>query len=314
MAIFKTAYDTTIGSSENLKDINLKLKESFITDMIYEKNLGYDISPNYKLCFIDGSDHSEEYIPQIVHPLLFEHASNKFICTDIRLFVNPRQFEPGSVIPHVKNYSEFNLSVDKAALLTMWLDGYIEPMKTDLDFGGVIFANWMSDTIAKRFALDGRDQLLLMAVSFIYYQTLFTNDVKPSDELKESAYIKLTSLMKLPREIIEFVLTKELSFADINDFCYTVKLVLENIRLKDFNLGILVTLISNSWFGVNAGKTLSVALEHPPTWLALIGVVLNYKGYKNTAIAKTIERVSKRGGADQFMNAYKNILSFKREQ
>lgn len=315
MSIFKTAYDTTIGSSENTKEICLKLKEAFITDMIYEKNLGYDLSPNYKLCFVDGSDTSEEYIPQIVHPLLFEHStksSNKFICTDIRMFVNPRQFEAGSVIPAVKNYGEFNLAVDKAALQLMWLDGLISPLRDDLDFGGVVFANWLTDVIAKRFALDGRDQLMLTVVSFLYYQSLFINSAELTNEARETSYIKLTSALRIPREIVEYVMSKDnLSFLDVTDYCNTVRMVLENIRLKDFNLGVLVTLIGNSWFGVNANKTLAVAIEHPPTWLAVIGLASNYKGYKNTTIAKTIEKVNKRGGLQEFTSAYNNILSFK---
>ena len=99
---------------------------------------------------------------------------------------------------------------------------------------------------------------------------------------------------------------------NITEFCSTVQNVLENVRLKDFSMGMLVTLIGNSWFGVNANKILAIALEHPPTWLAVMGSAINYKGYKNTTIAKTIDKVNKRGVGNQFITAYKNILHFKR--
>lgn len=315
MSNFQTSYDTTIGSSENLKEISSKIREAFIRDVIYEKNYNYDISPNYKLCFIDGSDTSEEEIPQIIHPVLEEFTNNgktyKFICTDMRLFVNPTQFEETG-LPHIKNYGEFNLHLDRAFFQLLWLDGYQDSLANDLDFAATVFSYWITDLISNRFALGGRDQLMLNALAFIYYNMLFIDGQVLPDNLKEVCYVKLTGNMRIPREIIEFVLSKDLILGNITEFCSTVQNVLENVRLKDFSMGMLVTLIGNSWFGVNANKILAIALEHPPTWLAVMGSAINYKGYKNTTIAKTIDKVNKRGVGNQFITAYKNILHFKR--
>lgn len=316
MSIFKTSYDTTIGKLENTKNIASKIEEAFIRDMIYEKNLNYDISPNYKLCFIDGSDTSEEAIPQIVHPLLITHTTNKgnnsYLCTDIRLFVNPRQFEADNIRPKVKNFGEFNIAVDKALLTLMWLDENIDIMKNDMNFAGNVYATWITDLISKRFALGGRDQLCLTVLAYLYYQSLFTINPKITDEDKEVAYIKLVSQLKIPKEIIEYVFNKgEMFFTNINSFCEIVKDTLENVRLKDFNVGILATLVGMSWFGVNAGKILTVALEHPPTWIAMVGNIYSYKGYKNTNICKTIEKVNKKGYGEEFISSYRNLLKFK---
>ena len=316
MGICNTAYDTSIGVSINTKPIINNLKESFIKDMIYEKNLGYDISPNYKLCFVDGSDSSEEFIPQIVHPIVVRDNSNKgennFICSDIRLFVTSKQFEADGISPKVRNYSEYNLMVDRALLQLLWLDGNVTNLQNNFEFAGVVFANWLTEVIARRFALNGRDQLMLTVLAFIYYQSLFYDENDQSDDIIEYSYIKLINQLRIPREIIDFVVSRELRFTDIHSFIKTVSEVLENVRLREFNFGLLVTLISNSWFGVNADRMLAVCLEHPPTWIALIGNAMSYKGMKSMTIMKVIDKVAKRGAGDVFVNSYKNTLSFKR--
>ena len=36
---------------------------------------------------------------------------------------------------------------------------------------------------------------------------------------------------------------------ELPDFCNACKEVIENVRLQDFNAGILVTVVGNTWFG-----------------------------------------------------------------
>lgn len=312
MAIYLTAYDTTIGSSENTNNIKLTLKEAFISDMIYEKNLNIISSENFRLCFITGSDRSEENIPQIIYPILYEHSVNNnltnFLCSDLRLFVNPREFDAYSNNPKVKNISEYNLIVDRAILTSMWLDGKQDKILADFDFGGTVYASWLTDVVAKRYALDGRDQLMFTILAYTFYVMLFIEDTTVTNDIKEMCSIKLLNKLRIPRQLIDEVYANEMSLIDIHSFCETVKSILKNIRLDYLNLGIFVTLIGNSWYGVNHEKILSVAVEHPPTWLSLLYGAMNDRGFRNTAISKTAERLNKRGEGSTFLNNYKSLV------
>jgi hypothetical protein len=94
----------------------------------------------------------------------------------------------------------------------------------------------------------------------------------------------------------------------ITDFCNKVPQILENIRLNDFNLGVLLTIIANSWYGLNSREILAVALEHPPTWCSLVYGSLTERTFKNSMIARVAERYGKNGNADNFLKAYSSIV------
>jgi hypothetical protein len=83
---------------------------------------------------------------------------------------------------------------------------------------------------------------------------------------------------------------------------------MENVRLAKFNSAILLSVMANSWYGTNAKEIISISLEHPPTWIALVYTALSEKTFKSSAIFKAADRLGKRGVADQFMMAYTSLV------
>ena len=63
-----------------------------------------------------------------------------------------------------------------------------------------------------------------------------------------------------------------------------------------------------SWFGSNAKEILAVALEHPPTWYAIVFSSLEERTYKNSMIARVAERFGKGGAWVDFKNAYSELI------
>ena len=86
----------------------------------------------------------------------------------------------------------------------------------------------------------------------------------------------------------------------IADYCTEVQRAVENVRMKDFNLAMLLTLIRNSWYGLNAKDILSVALEHPPTWIAVVFATIADRTYKSSALFKVVESQMKRHNSAEF--------------
>jgi hypothetical protein len=71
---------------------------------------------------------------------------------------------------------------------------------------------------------------------------------------------------------------------------------------------VLLTLIRSAWFGNQAKENLSVALEHPPTWCAIVFSCVTEKTYKNSTIYKYVEKLGKKKADEEFMNTYTRII------
>lgn len=311
MTIFKTPYETTRGTHIVTDRITSAIQESIVRDMIFTTNLGLSKSFEIKPLFVTGLYSTESQIPVFDHPLLVSNTQKnlKFLCFDFRPVISVNDLRNEKLMP--KNKSEFDFYFSRAALSLAWLVGGENSMKTSLAKAGNVFASWLGETLAKRFYLDPSDQMKASILSHYYYQCLFSNDVKNDGDEIQNTVLATIQALRTPAELTFEVVEKATEVwvsnngrVDLAGFCEALKVVTENIRLKDLNPGIVLTLTSSSWFGATARELLAVALEHPPTWCSIVFAAINQKTFKNSNIAKVAERVLKGDAAKSFNQAY----------
>lgn len=314
MTIFNDSYQTTNGSVLITKPIEVAIKEAFIKDGLNTVQLNVKENNGVIPVFITGSYASENEIPLFTHPIsILNYQHKDYICTDLRFFV--RKDTPLDRIESgVKNLTEYNFAKSRAIMNLIWMAGGrhtdaanrqgVSQIKNGLPFAGIVFAAWLSETIAKAYALDFKDQTQLFILSSFYYQTLFTDETTIDQEAKERMATHTIKATKAPAEFVFSVFDKIGPIKDINDYCANVANVLENVRLKNFNLVMLLTIVKNSWYGNNAKEFIQVAIEHPPTWVAIVYTALSERTYKSSMIYRVAERYGKRGGSDEFMKNY----------
>lgn len=306
MSIFATAYDTTVGSSINMSKTTAAIKQAFVHDMLYLSNLDLISSLKYVPVFVGGAGVSEANIPLFAHPVVIDHASHSYIVSDVRPVV---KVDPDSDFGFsVKNKIDFEFIKYRLIMNLIWLNDGCLSIKNDLNLAGVIFGAWMSDSISRRFALDPRDQLLLFIISHYYYQSMFYDTRDINEDMKQSFAVHTIKATRAPSELVLSIFDKIGEINDINDYCTNVKAILENIRLKDLNAGLVITLLGNSWFGLNSKEVLAVAIEHPPTWVTLIYTVLKEKTYRNSQLARVAERYTKKSLANDYNLAFENMI------
>lgn len=305
--LFKDSYQTTVGSASITKDIVNAIKESIIRDGINHTNLGIVNTGDYKPIFITGSFSSEADIPLFTHPITINFQHTNYVCTDLRLFIN-KNTPLNEIESAVKNRTEFNFVKSRGIMNLIWLNNGVNTIKNGLQFGGVVFSAWLSETISKTFVLDFKDQSLLAILTSLYYQSLFLENIQLDEDTKQKLAVHTIKATKAPASLVFEVFDKVQSMGDINDYCKAVTEVLENVRLKNFNLATLLTITRNSWYGTNSKEIISVALEHPPTWCAIVYTALNERTFKNSMIYKIAERFGKRGASDEFVNNYVSMI------
>lgn len=308
MSINTDSYNTTVGSVFVTKQIETAIKESIIKDGLNNVTLNVENHGNFLPLFVTGALPSEAEIPLFTHPItIFNIQHKNYLCTDLRLFI--RKGTPLSEIETgIRNLTEYNFVKSRAILNLIWLNEGTSKIKNSLSFAGVVFSSWLSEVITKTYALDFKDQTILSIISSFYYQTLFTDDNIFDEDTKQKMAVHTIKATKASSDLVFSIFDRITEMESIEDYCKNVVNILENVRLKTFNVAMLLTIIRNSWYGTNSKEILSVAIEHPPTWIAIVYTALTERTFRSSMIYRVAERFGKRGLADEFTKNYIDIV------
>lgn len=301
-----TAYDTTVGGMLDMRNIEQCIKVALIQDAAFNQTLDVDSSHSVKPVFILGGTTSQDAIPFFAHPYRLQMDKDVvLLVSDLRPFIRSGELFKG--MPDVKNKTEYNFVKSRAILNLAWLNGYAGTIKNELMFAGTVLSMWLSDVIAKKYALDPKDQMIISIVAHFYYQSLFTTE-EWSEEWLQKASIHVLKATRAPSDLVYYVADHCHGFKSITDLCEVIKKSTENVRLDNFNTGMLLTIIANSWYGTNSREILPTALEHPPTWCAIVYASLTERTFKNSSIAKVTEKYAKHGNGDAFLKGYASLV------
>lgn len=308
MTYYATSYDTSFGKIHSTKNIESAIQSAFITGELESRNFGIAGNGAANAAFVIGGSSEENTIPPFIHPLVVKNFKGKNYCvTDIRqfrtsdaLFLSQEDFEKG-----VRNKTEYQFVKARALMNVKWLDEKDrEYIRGRFGFAGSVYAAWLSQAIGQAYALDPQSQLTITAIGIYFYHTLFLKEAKLSQENLEKAVIHTINATKIRAEEIYTLFENLGEMPSIEQYCIEVKKNIQNIRLKDFNVPMLLTIVRNSWYGTNAPAILSVAIEHPPTWICIVYATLTDRSFKNSKLYKTIDVISRRGNADEFERSF----------
>ena len=83
-------------------------------------------------------------------------------------------------------------------------------------------------------------------------------------------------------------------FKNLTGYVSTLAANADNDRIRNMNAGSVVTLLGGMWYGNNAQEQLSIALENPPTWMAMLYAALKSTGSK-MQLSKYTHMLDKKG-------------------
>jgi hypothetical protein len=314
MPFFDDSYHTTAGAVNHTQKLETALRESFIKEGSTFPTLNVESVGDYKPGFITGFRESESEIPLFTHPIMIKNIGTvNYLITDLRYYIrknNEGAVEASSAVvnQNVKNKTEFNFAKTRAVLNLVWLNRGADEIKNTLGFAGIVFSTWIAEAISKAYALDYNDQLKIQVLASFYYQSLFIDDRLFDEDTRQKMAIHTIKAARVNPSYIDDIFKQIEAMDNIHDFCEYVKKITENVRLQHFNFAMLLTIIRNSWYGTNSKEVISVALEHPPTWIAVVYTALNEKSYKSSMIYRIAERQSKNGASHEFNKAFTSLV------
>lgn len=324
MAIFNTGYDTTLGRTLVMATCTRAIRQALIEDEeLATVSLSLIPSSELRPVFITGRSSAEDKIPLFYHPLLVEGLRReRYLCTDLRPFLKQAPDDLTQIQAVAQNPAFYQFAFDRTALTLLSLQGRSSVLKAQLSLAGRVYARWISEALRSSFLLDASDQLQLEILSFIFYQMLFYPDGHPFEESLElfaaqaqkalAGEITMTYITQLLTPKEPGALSQTLKLNTITDFCHAIKTTTANVRLENLTPKALIEAISRSWYFPHADEVLGMALEHPPTWCAVVKASLTHRNWAKSKIANIAEMAGRiRGGrqtTDEFLRQYRSLI------
>lgn len=300
MTRFATAYDTTVCSGYVLD----KLAEGIQLALV-KGDLAFSRIPNSRVFEVRAMGSASSAIPEFAHPYPFDFNGQRCLAIDVRPFGHFDRIKGEFVI---RNQVEYQLLVHRAKLNDLWLDGNYGLLRDVSPAAMQFYASWISENVARRFALDMREQLDLAICAALYYGGLFSDDAELTEERKMKLVQSVTRATRASAQDVLSVLDRIGGpMGHIDSFCLQAKEATKSVRLQEFNSGVLVSILKGTWFGYHSQELLAVATEHPPTWLAVLLAAHVDRTWKNSALAKLVERQAKRDSGQQYVRAVTNL-------
>ena len=310
MAIYKTAYDTTLGQALQTHKIEQGLKTYLIE--YGEKPRTFDglnviSSVKYFPVELYGSISTAQEIPFFAHPLILEgYKGLDYLFLDSRLY---KKYTSGAD-PTIKIVSawEYEFVLQRFFMNYGWVNGLASEMRTRLSFAGMVYANWLSEIISRRFGLDPREQKIVALVSHFFYQECFMQEVSYSEEEKQGMAMQAAKAVNAPGSMAFDVIDQiGKPMTDVKGYCEALTTVLQNVRLKDFTHGALYTLVGLSWYGQNGKEIIAIALEHVPTWMAICYAAITNRSYKHSTVSNLVDKLGRQGLSEGYAKAFAMI-------
>lgn len=285
MAIFKTAYDTTAGKTVPQRDADTAIEQAIISGYLASAKPIVEIQ-KIRVPEIEG-------IEPLVYPKVLLINEEQRVYIDMRNFMT---ISTGILDSRVINQPEYDFSRYWSAFQYRWIHESTTNLRVIHPIAMASFSSWLVNNITKRLSLDSREYNPARIVCAFYFAYLFEEE-EMNERDKFSIFRMIGRNLDVESDLVVSLLEHVGPIHNLKDLCDTLKQVIGSPRLNNLSPGFLIQIVRGGWFGQNAERILSAALEHPPTWLALITTALNNRLYKRTSVMAAIEASMKRESA-----------------
>lgn len=308
MPIFKTPQDTRAARGlkptvfvETCQEIQQRSKRLTSTD--FEAGGYSTLSSNrdlpkepgaYVYGVINGGIEAERHLAQAFHPIVVpmpkigDQVAYNIMVGDVRPFT---RVEGSSVqITALKGYLLVRV---RTILSTLWANGQHGAIGHISPLLGSIFGSWIADVIQYNYKLDGADFVRMRICAAYYYRCLHSEATEVDVSNRRALAAVLARHLHVEPNEVEDVIEKVGVIKGLEDFVIKLKDYLKAPQLTNFDAAAFVTLMGGSWHGFGGADMSVCALEHPPTFVAMVYMSFSERGFKTTGLAQKVERFRK---------------------
>ncbi|MDR3392293.1 MAG: hypothetical protein P4L77_11225 [Sulfuriferula sp.] len=306
MTIFKSAYDTLACRDFVMTKIRHAL------DAVLHTGHLQSIPGSATAKQLEGGVAIANEVPSFIHPFVMDmgtvgsHVGGQakpFAVADVRMF-GKYDIHKAAFVVGISNKTQYAFHILRTRLTNCWVQEAPSLLLNVSPMGMKTYSAWISQQVSRKLLLDARESMILQAYAAFFYWSLFQEDHPLHSNDKNRAAASIMKATGISSQLVLGVVEHfEKPLAGVEEFCRLSKEVVGSIRLAQLNEGLLFALLANTWFGNDKQEVTAVAVEHPPTWLAMVSMASQDRSYHNTEINRLIERLDRKDKGQTFVRA-----------
>lgn len=298
--MFKNAYETTPCSAYALAGIVAALKVAMVDGQLHQVQSPKNIP-------VDGLFEVPPYLKAVgpfSHTIALDHFGKKIYVIDTRPFTRGNDRETFKIV----NATEYRFALLRGMLTKLWSEGQGMDLVSFGDVAPRAFVKLLSEGITRRLGLSPLDQQALVAVTGFYYYCQYETEetLSERDLLKIVTRVSRETAVPVQKQLE--LLEGQVKINDIHGYTEAVKRIVGSPRLEHLNPGLVYAIVTGCWYGAAAREIVAVALEHPPTFHAMVYMALTDRSYHSAYFAKLIEAVNKGPNGKQYLANFSAYL------
>lgn len=303
MTVYNSAYETTATQGFVMQKVLHGIKEAAYSSQI-------NFLEGWPIMMVEGAGSFGESVPSFAHPVSFPFKrygseEENWIAIDVRSFGRWDQRENKFI---VSNQVGYNLAVMRAKLSVIWTNKDKEVLRDISQLPMVVFSSWLSENLARRFALEPHEQFKLSVLAGIFYYSLFHNEVELDERNKVRVATAIARNLRCSQQEVNQIIDECDVVPSLTAFCQKAAEIASPVRLEKLSPAIVITLLGGTWYGTNDKEQLATALEHPPTWIAMLMAASSERYYHSSQLARLVDRNSKGDIGKNFVNSVTRLL------
>lgn len=171
-----------------------------------------------------------------------------------------------------------------------------------------VFVRWLTQALTQRLNLDLVHQQNVSIITAFYYFQLLAEDPVQEHHHRDRFAQRIAQITRSQAGVCLEVLDQLPVMQTGNDYVAALKAASGSLRLDSLGFSDLYTMVAMSWVGVNARENVGVALEHPPTFLAMVFSALRERSYRKTLIAQRAEKTGRRNEQQGFSHGIEQLI------
>lgn len=297
--MFKSPYDATACRQYNTAPVVRGLKEEMIEGRL--RPVTFDNGETFEDLY-EVLPHSHIISP-FTQTIQFEYNGKHLYAVDMRPFLTKKPDVHGKYA--VYSDIEYYMARVNAMLTVRWQQGFIRDQSTFGDIAGKVFTRLLTDSIVRRLAVGPAEQMEVAIVSAFYYLGLFIEHGDESDEERTrlSMMGRVSRITMIPAENVIETLREVKFIKNIHEYCDALRTVSRSERFEIVNPAMILTAVGNVWFGANSREHVSLGLEYPPTFNALLYCALTYRGYHSAQLSRLVNTIDRNGTGKDFVRS-----------
>lgn len=305
MTVFNTAYDTTACNNYRMAKVVDAVQEAQVRDYMTRAD---------GVLYVEHNQGAQGAVPAFKHPLYIskEHVTeiqhsnemklNPMLAMDVRA---AGRFDVSTGTFRVKNSTMYKAQCYRAALTSLWLSNGPNAFRSVAPTALAIYATWVAEAVGFRYQLDPKAKLELQIIAAIFYQSNHVEGLAFDKNLEARMLSGIATALRQNVTDVARIYDQTQAIGSIEEFCTKSRIVLDNVRLEALNKGVLVQLMGSTWGGDGATELCAVALEHPPTWIALLYEAFTNQILRKVGLAQICLRKSYKEGLENLVTGLK---------